>query len=181
MKFVLGTLLVLMFTVTASADSVWTYTGNSVSGSSNVPMTNPCGCAIDGTVTLNAAGSAVAWDFTVDGLTLTNLNSHGQINDDLNGANPNRPFYTWRIVLSGPNGSQVASSFDGSTFEATDSAVAAGSLFMFEEGNPGAWTDAVATPEPGTGLLIAGGLLAVGTILSARDKMRFLMDRPAEN
>jgi hypothetical protein len=84
-------------------------------------------------------------------------------------------------VLSGSNGSQIGSYFDGSTFEATDSAVAGGSLIMFEEGNHGVWTEIAATPEPGTGLLIACGLLAVGTILSARDKMRFLMRRPAGN
>lgn len=169
MKFVLGTLLVLMCTVTASADSVWTYTGNSVSGASNVPMPNPCACAIDGTVTLNAAGTAVAWNFNVDGLTLTNLNSHGQINDDLNGANPNEPFFTWRIALSGTNGLQISSYFDGSSFDATDSAVAEGSLLMFEQGNHGAWTE-IAAPEPATGLLTACGLLLIGVVLPAGRK-----------
>jgi hypothetical protein len=162
MKIVLGTLLALMFAVTASADSVWTYAGNSVSGASNVPTVNPCGCAIDGTVTLDATGNAISWNFTDGTHTLTQANSSGSISSSLisNGTF----FSTWSILLETGDGISLFSGFIGSTFEATDSVVAGNSLFMFEEGNHGVWTEVVATPtpEPATGLLIAVSLAILG-------------------
>jgi hypothetical protein len=166
MKTLFTTLALALLAATASADSVWTYSGNATSGASNVnplgqPLNpNPCACALDGSVTLDG-NSATAWNFAVDGLTLTNLNSTGSINDDLNGANPNQPFYTWRITLNGPNGSFIGSYFDGSTYEATDGAFVPGTGGMYEEGNKGTWTDAVSTAEPGTLALLSFGLAAL--------------------
>jgi len=158
--------VLLLISCGARADTVWDYAGNATSGASNVNplgqpfLTNPCACALDGTVTLDG-NTPVAWSFTVAGLTLTNLNSTGTINDDLNGANPTVPFYTWRILLSGPGGAFIGSYFDGSTYEATDSAlVPGGALGMIEEGNKGTWTDPpVGTPEPSSLMLLVIALV----------------------
>jgi hypothetical protein len=156
MKAILGILMGLVFINVASADTVWTYDGNSESGASNVPAENPCDCAIDGTVVLDAAGNAIAWNFTDGTHTLTQANSSGTINPSPlhNGTF----FSTWGVVLQTGNGIVFASNFIGSTFEATDAVSVNGSLFMFEQGNHGVWTETVPTPEPATGLLVACGL-----------------------
>ena len=167
MKFVLGMLLVLACSVTASADSVWTYTGNSISSPGVVGMPNPCGCAISGTVTLDAAGDATAWDFTDGTHTLTQANSTGLI--ESHSSSSTVLFSTWEISLSSSNVS-FFSGFTGSGFEATDSVLAAGSLYLFEQGNRGKWTETVATPEPGTGVLIACGALLFGLLAASISK-----------
>lgn len=161
MKIILGTLLAFIFATIASADSVWTYTGNSVSGASNDPIVNPCHCAIDGTVTLDATGNAISWNFTDGTHTLTQANSSGSIESSIF---PNGTFFsTWSILLETGDGVSLFSNFFGSPFEATDNVAVGNSLFMFEEGNRGVWTEVgVSTPEPSTGLLIAFGLALLG-------------------
>ena len=165
--------MTLLFCSVASADSVWTYTGNTTSGASNVPTSNPCNCAIDGTVTLDDAGNAIAWNFTDGTHTLTQLNSTGTIDSDLIGTGST--FFTWSVKLQTGDGVSLFSDFIGSTFEATDSVVAGGSLFMFEEGNHGLWTEqTIATPEPGTAVLLAIGLAMFGvTVVAARKSLSF--------
>jgi hypothetical protein len=86
MKTHMRTFLVLtvlsLLGVPASADSIWTYSGNTQAGSTAAPVSpgfdSPCDCPLTGSVTLDAAGNVVAWDFTGGILTLTNLNSTGQ-------------------------------------------------------------------------------------------------------
>lgn len=51
MKTMLGMLLTWMFAGTAAADSLWTYTGNTMTG---------CHCALDDSLTLDSTGSAIA-------------------------------------------------------------------------------------------------------------------------
>jgi hypothetical protein len=151
MKILLAIFSLLLFVGTASADSVWTYTGNKMTG---------CNCALDGTVTLDSSGNATAWDF-IDGThELTNLNSTGHVlSTNLFNLGT---FFTWSVDLSG-NGVEFSSLYFGSAHEATDSVLVNGQLFGLLEGNRGVWSPAVvATPEPATALFVGSGLLLLG-------------------
>ncbi len=160
MKILLAIFSLLVFVGTASADSVWTYTGNSMSG---------CNCALDGTVTLDSSGDATAWDFTDGTHELTQLTSSGSVNHSSQLGNP---FQTWKILID--DGTfEFFSQFTGSAFEATDLSLndVAGTQFGFLQGNHGVWSQGtVATPEPATGLLVASGLLFVGLMRRKRKK-----------
>ena len=164
MKILFAIFSLLVFVGTASADSVWTYTGNTMTG---------CNCALDGTVTLDSSGNATAWDFTDGTHDLTQATSTGFIHHTpQTGANP---FLTWTVSLH--NGAfDLFSQFTGSATEATDSSFneTSQSLFGLLEGNRGVWTPGVvSTPEPATGLLLAGGLLFASLV---RRKQRKPLD-----
>jgi hypothetical protein len=79
----------------------------------------------------------------------------------------------WFVNLSGVGsgvGLFIHSQFDGSVFESNDSFSGPG-FAEGEQGNPGVWTSKmVATPEPATGLLVAGGLLFAGIMRRKRRK-----------
>lgn len=159
MKILLAIFSLLVFVGTASADSVWTYTGNTMTG---------CNCALDGTVTLDNSGNATAWDFTDGTHDLTQATSTGFIHHSPpTGADP---FLTWTVSLH--NGAfDLFSQFSGSAFEATDSSFneSSQSLYGFLQGNHGVWAQGTAaTPEPATGLLVASGLLLVGLVRRKR-------------
>ena len=161
MKILLAIFSLLVFVGTASADSVWTYTGNTMTG---------CNCALDGTVTLDSSGDATAWDFTDGSHELTQLTSSGFIHHSpLTGSDL---FQTWTIFLD--NGAfTLFSQFTGSAFEATDSMLndSTQGKFGFIQGDHGVWAPGVvATPEPATGLLLASGLLFVSLTRRKRRK-----------
>jgi len=161
MKILLAIFSLLVFVSTASADSVWTYTVNTMTG---------CNCALDGSVTLDSSGNATAWDFTDGTHDLTQLTSTGFIHHSpQTGSNP---FQTWTVALD--NGAfELFSQFTGSAFEATDLSFndATQGQFGFLQGDHGVWTPGVvATPEPATGLLVAGGLLLAGIFRRKRRK-----------
>jgi hypothetical protein len=156
MKSMLFVIFALTLAGTASADSVWTYAGNTMTG---------CNCSLDGSVTLNATGQAIDWDFTDGTHELTQANSSGQVlSTDLFHLGT---FFTWFVSLTDNNGISFLSEFDGSAFEATDASSVNGSLFGFLQGNRGLWTPAVATAEPATGLLLTFGL-AFGALMRRR-------------
>lgn len=165
MKISLALLALLLFAVTASADTVLTYTGNASSDpiiqSWGPAFQNPCGCALDGTVTLaaiipsmNGADAhdvtPLSYSFSVNGLTFTQNNSTASFLFTI----INGQVDFWHIQGSTPGG-QYFLSYSYDLFEATDSAPG-----MYEQGNRGIWT-AVTTPEPGTLELLGAGLLAV--------------------
>lgn len=161
MKILLAIFSLLVFVGTASADSVWTYTGNTMTG---------CNCALDGTVTLDSSGDATAWDFTDGTHELTQLTSTGFVHHGpQTGANP---FQTWTVLID-DGAFEFFSQFTGSAFEATDLSFndAAQNKFGFLEGDHGVWAQgAVVTPEPATGLLVASGLLFGGLMRRKRRK-----------
>lgn len=161
MKILLAIFSLLVFVGSASADSVWTYTGNSMPG---------CNCPLDGTVTLDSSGNATAWDFTDGTHDLTQATSTGFIHHSPQaGADP---FQTWTVSLH-DGVFDLFSQFTGSASEATDSSFneTSQSLFGFLQGNHGVWSPGVvATPEPATGLLLAGGLLFAGLMRRKRGK-----------
>lgn len=161
MKILLAIFSLLLFVGTASADSVWTYTGNSMTG---------CNCAIDGSVTLDSSGNATAWDFTDGTHELTQLTSSGFINHSPQTGGD--PFQTWTVSLN--NGAlQFFSQFAGSVSEATDLSFdnSTQSEFGFLQGNHGVWAQGtIVTPEPATGLLVASGLLLASLMRRKRRK-----------
>jgi hypothetical protein len=127
-----------------------------------------CNCALDGSVTLDSSGNATAWDFTDGTHSLTQADSAGAIHPP--GTDPNQFSPTaWFVDLSGV-GLFIHSQFDGSAFESNDSFSGPG-FAEGEQGNPGVWTSkVVATPEPATGLLVAGGLLFADIMRRKRRK-----------
>jgi hypothetical protein len=140
----------------AKSDTVWTYTGNIMHGinpqdGSNAP--GGCGCALDGTFTLNAAGTPTSWDFTDGTHTLTTADSTALISL----ATPPGWPQLWHIRIDGVNGDFI-SYFYGSAFEATDAALFNGATFGYLESNRGTLTESIAAPEPGTLMLLTAGM-----------------------
>jgi hypothetical protein len=189
MKVFLGICLGLMLAGTALADSTWTYTGNVINyqgginfGPGGAPPEdawdvgpNPCNCALDGTVTLNASGQPVAWSFTVTGLTWNTSNSSfASFYDNLTNIYPpfnnTSPLFTlWNLSLVDTSGDTLTTMF--TTFSMS-SARDTSSNGLFVLSDPGKWTevDPVATAEPATGLLVGLGLALAGLMRRGRKK-----------
>jgi hypothetical protein len=184
MKWVLVVLVGLVLGATAStasADSVFTYTGNTISfigGPGPLQGVNPCNCALDGSVTLNAGGQAVAWNFTDGTDVLTNLNSTAVFDPFAcfgcgTGASPSAqdsiPFEFWKFTISG-NGVTMSSMFNGSIGDAQDSATSP-TVTLLVSSDPGKWAEStVAATEPATGLLVGLGLAVAGLMRRRRRK-----------
>lgn len=169
MKLILGACLGLLLAATASADSVWSYTGNSVNlykmnPFAAQPPANPCACALNGTVLLTNAWTPTAWSFTAGNETFTNLNS--TLNAYLGPVDPD-PTYMWSFFFTGNDGAYMVTKFSGSFNDALDQGGG-----MSVGSHPGVWTEIVATPEPETGLL-----LAIGVALLAFKRRRKPADR----
>jgi PEP-CTERM motif len=150
----------LLIPALAKADTVWTYTGNIMHGVTQNATNAPggCGCALDGTFTLNAAGVATSWDFTDGTHTLTTANSMANISlrPGIGG------FLNWNINIFNSSW-YFSSQFIGSGFEATDSSGVThwgdpGCCFGFLESNRGTLTESIATPEPGSLMLLTAGM-----------------------
>jgi hypothetical protein len=154
MKMFLAALLLALFSSVASADTVWTYTGNIMDGSNNnpdgeaIPAAN-CNCALDGTFTFDDSGSLIAWNLTDGTHTLNQTDSIS----DFFLADPASGF--WAFAMSGDDLS--FSSFGG--MSNADYASFGDDLFGFVGGNPGTWSTTTATPEPATIVLLCSGLL----------------------
>lgn len=157
MKVFLGLILGLFVVTTVSADSVWTYTGNTMNGfvNSSQSFSEPnCDCALDGTVALSSALDPVLWSFTDGTHTLTQDNSTALIDPF---EQSSIPFQTWLVHIVG-GGIEFWSQFTSSNGEATDFSAVNGSLFGYEEGNHGTWTASVVATEPATALLVRAWL-----------------------
>lgn len=172
MKAIILAALFILLAGSASADTIWQYTGQSTSDPSVgqldfehqvfVPTANPCGCAIAGSLTLSG-GVPVLWDFTAGAINLTNLNSSISLDDMAWVGNPNL-FSGWVMQITG-QGASLYSSFYGSNYEATDGVVVGGQSYEYVQGNHGIWTDPpIGTPEPRVSdtLLLCLMLFALG-------------------
>jgi hypothetical protein len=195
-KIILGIVFMLMLGGAASADSVWTYQGNTINyiggidfGPGGAPPEdasdqgiNPCNCALDGSVVLNDSGQAVAWSFTAGSHTLTNLNSSAAFfpfacfgcgAGDVSSSLDSVPFgpAAWAFTITG-QGIELASKWRGSLLDARDEGLILGSdsFFLDVQSDPGAWTAA----EPATGLFVGLGLAVFGL-------MRRRKKKPLEN
>jgi hypothetical protein len=85
LKIVLGVVFLLMLGGTASADSVWTYQGDTINysrgidfGPGGVPAgngwdqgINPCNCSVDTAIVRDDFRKATGWSFTAGAYTLT--------------------------------------------------------------------------------------------------------------
>lgn len=165
MKLALGILALALLAGTAKADSTWTYAGNAVDYALGVnpgPVgVNPCGCALDGTITLDANNLVTSYSFTAGKDTLTDANSTGILGKDIFAVfNTADSYFRWSFDLVG-NGVEMFSSFDGSYSDAMDWS----SNGLFVNANPGSWVDPV--PEPGTFALVGLGL-ALFSLISLR-------------
>ena len=118
MKLILGTLLGLMLAGTASADTVWTYDGNSTSRPDSGLPPNPCACSLDGTILFADNGSVLAWNWTDGTHTLTNANSTAFFNPH-GSQGITVPFIEWTVRVIGAGWTFSTVNY-GSGFEETD-------------------------------------------------------------
>jgi hypothetical protein len=164
MKRVFIIAVLLIIPALAKADSVWTYTGNSVSNDifAITQPPNPCGCALDGFVTLDANNVVTGYSFTAAGDTLTQSNSTGLLGRDIFAVfNPADDYFRWAVFITGNDGVAIHSNFDGSNADSTDSS----SNGLFVDSNPGTWS-LVSTPEPSSIILLGAGLTALALVSS---------------
>lgn len=160
MKLALAALAFIMLSIPARADQVWTYTGNSISndGFGNpLPGANPCGCALDGTITFanpitgllaDDTDPILSFSFTDGAFTFNQTNSTLNLRGGYAGL-----FESWTLFVSSPNvGYFFSQKYDRG--ESADTGVGG----LYEHGNPGIWSDPVSTPEPATWLLLVTGL-----------------------
>jgi hypothetical protein len=156
----------------ARADDIWTYTGNSVSGESmgqNPLPPNPCGCALDGTITFaspmtgltQTEQDVVAYSFTDGAYTFNQSNSTLGFSAFTVAGEPS--FHAWFLEVSA-NGAVVFFSEKYDTYEATDAGIGG----LYEQANPGIWTEVapVGTPEPNTLILLGAGITALALTIT---------------
>ena len=168
MKILLSFALLTLLAGSATADTVWDYTGNSINyggmfynpGPNGGPVppgdiqANPCNCAMNGSVTLDSNDNPVTWSFTTAGITWdTGNSSFVQFNDNL--ANQSPLFTLWNLSLVDTSGDTLFTRF---TLFSMLSAFDSSSNGLIVQGDPGTWSDSVSTPEPGTFALLGVGL-----------------------
>jgi hypothetical protein len=168
MKILIVALALTFLAGTAKADSTWDYQGNAINyggdfynpGPNGGPVPigdiqpNPCNCTINGSVTLDTNGNAVAWSFSAGGFTWNTSNStFTEFYDNL--ANESPLFTLWNLSLTDTSGDTLFTRF--TTFSML-SAYDFSSNGLIVQGDPGKWSEAVSTPEPGTLALLGIGL-----------------------
>lgn len=157
MKTTLVTLVLLLFSGVASADSVWTYTGQTMNGVDGPYQFAGCDCSLSGSLTLDADRNVLAWNFT-DGMHWLNSSDSTISLITYNSADP---FHHWYVDILG-GGIEFFSEFESIREYAVDRVSVNGVTFGLEGGSPGAWVDPpVSTPEPGSLLLLGVGLAAL--------------------
>lgn len=171
MKVLLGMVLSLGLAGIASADSVWTYTGNIMDGSSyQLGKLADCGCALSGTVTLDSNYSPESWSFTDGTHTLDNSDSTISLNPFYFGsAGINPPFLRWNLDVTGLGIQFHSAKYIDPTYYVDFSAVS-GVLFGHNAENAGTWVDPVPSAEPATGLLVGLSLAIAGLVRRRKKK-----------
>jgi hypothetical protein len=169
LKIVLGLVLALVISSGALADTVLSYNGNTINyiqGVNPGPTgTNPCGCELDGTVTLDSNNDVISYNFTAGKDTLTPANSTGLLGQDIFAVfNTVDSYFRWAFSITGQDGTVIHSQFGGSVSDAVD--YSSGGLIV--NADPGAWT--VDAAEPATGLFVGLGLAVFGLMRRRRKK-----------
>ena len=171
-----------VFTVTAHADEVYTYTGNPLLNYNTtgmgitttwIPGIPSCECSLDGSFTMSqpiGPGNyallltidPIAYSFSGNGYTYNQSNSNEifQVSTD-----PDGNITFWYMQDGG-----FSMDFYGSAFESTERIGGA-----FQQGTIGTWTmaDPVSTPEPSSFALLGIGLLGLA-MLKQRVTLRSL-------
>jgi PEP-CTERM motif len=166
MKMVIAALALTLLAGTAKADSTWDYQGNvnNYGGMFYNPgpggvippgdlQPNPCNCALSGSVTVDASYNVLSWSFAAAGDTWTNANSAGSFDVLIASGNP---FVLWGLGLTNTSGDTLQSGY--TTFSMLSARDSTGNGDLMVLGDPGTWTEAVGTPEPGTLALLGIGL-----------------------
>jgi hypothetical protein len=168
---VLLSVLALALAGTASADTLWTYTGNDMNGNGLGNLGPPfssklapdCHCALTGTFTLDTTltdlnNTPLSWSFTDGTHTLNQSNSVA----DFDAAQP----FGWFLSITSLT-VEFSSLFYGSATETTDSVLVDGKLWAIAESNHGFLTETsvpplgTTVPEPGTGTLLGIAICSV--------------------
>jgi hypothetical protein len=168
---VLLSVLALALAGTASADTLWTYTGNDMNGNGLGNLGPPfssklapdCHCALTGTFTLDTTltdinNTPISWNFSDGTHTLDRTDSIASFHaSGLNG---------WYLSVTSST-VHFLSVFYGSQIETTDSVVVDGKLWAIAESNHGFLTETsvpplgTTVPEPGTGMLLGIAICSV--------------------
>lgn len=158
MKNILIAALLLLSAGVSQADSVWTYTGNTMNGVDGPYQFTGCACSLSGSLVLSDTFQPLSWSFTDGTHSLNSSDSSISFNTSLP-SQPGSPalFAHWYLDLVGA-GVEFVSVLAQDHESAGDSVTVNGSVFGIEAGNPGSWVDPISTPEPSSLLLLAAGL-----------------------
>jgi hypothetical protein len=169
MKVLLGMFLSLGLAGIASADSVWTYTGNVMNGADGANQFTGCDCSLSGSLTLSDTFQPISWNFTDGVHSLDSSDSTISFDTSLP-SQPGSPalFHHWDLDILG-SGLEFFSEFNSIPEYAVDRVGVNGVTFGLEGGNHGTWVDPVTTAEPATGLLV-GLSLAIAGLMRRRKK-----------
>jgi PEP-CTERM motif len=173
-------LIAVFFFVPAltKADSVWTFNGEMTDPGSwhGSLVTSPCQCNLDGTMLFDDNFTVLAYSWT-DGTHTLNQNDSSMVFENNQRTDPNispnpPPLATWSVSITGPD-TYFHTNYDGPGQGATslNLSIIDSEIFGWGQPNlgaPGAWTEVIATPEPGSLLLLCAGLAALALAIYGR-------------
>jgi hypothetical protein len=183
-------IVILFIPALVKADSLWTFDGELTDpGSWHAGFTyynTHCNCDLDGVMVFDNNFNVLAYSWTDGTHTLDQNNStmefmnNPQTQMALGGKpGPYPPLITWAVSITGGD-VYFHTNYDGPGQGATsvNVSISDGQLIGWGQPNlgpPGAWTEVVSTPEPGSLLLLGAGITALALVMYS---MRWCLTTP---
>jgi PEP-CTERM motif len=182
----LALIIVMLFIpALARADSVWTFDGELTDpGNWHPGFPFPhCNCDLDGVMVFDNNFNVLAYSWT-DGSHTLDQNNSSMVFENNPRTDPNispnpPPLSTWLVSITGSD-IFFHTNYDGPGQGATslNNSIVDSEIFGWGQPNlgpPGAWTEVVSTPEPGSLLLLGAGITALALVMYS---MRWCLTTP---